>query len=117
VANAADSNRFSGKSGNCSQGSGWIPYSEWVKITKEQQYALFAKRNQEKMAKAGGNLSPFPPPPRANKQDIETNVDFDSIVDYAVSKQEVDISDSSDDNKDNDNGMELLAHGWTKANT
>jgi hypothetical protein len=46
MVNAADSNRFSGKSGNCNQGSGWIPYSEWVEMTKEEQDAVFAKRNQ-----------------------------------------------------------------------
>jgi hypothetical protein len=56
IVNAADSNQFSGKSGNLSQGSGWIPYSEWVKMTKEQQDAVFAKRNQERMAKHGGKI-------------------------------------------------------------
>jgi hypothetical protein len=62
------------------------------------------------MAKAGGNLNPFPPPRHANMHDIEAYVDFDSIVDYAVSKHEVDFSDSGDGNKDNDNGTELLAY-------
>jgi hypothetical protein len=42
--------------------------------------------------------------------DIEAYVDFDSIVDYAVSKHEVDSDDSGDGNKDNDNGAELIAH-------
>jgi hypothetical protein len=42
--------------------------------------------------------------------DIEAYVDFDSIVDYAVSKHEVDFNDSGDGNKDNDNGTELLAY-------
>jgi hypothetical protein len=42
--------------------------------------------------------------------DIEAYVDFDSIVDYAILKPEVDFSDSGDGNKDNDNGMELLAY-------
>jgi hypothetical protein len=60
--NAVDSNQFSGMSGNFSQGSGRIPYSRWVKMTKEEQDAVFAKRNQERMAKAGDNLNPFPPP-------------------------------------------------------
>jgi hypothetical protein len=31
-------------------------------MTKEEQDAVFAKRNQERMVKAGGNLNPFPPP-------------------------------------------------------
>jgi hypothetical protein len=110
MVNAADSNQFSGKSGNGSQGSGRIPYSEWFKTTKEEQDAVFAKRNQESMAKAGGNLNPCPPPRRANMHDIEAYVDFDVIVDYAVSKHEVDFNDSDDGNKDNDNGTELLAY-------
>jgi hypothetical protein len=42
--------------------------------------------------------------------DIEAYVDFDSVVDYAVSKHEVDFNDSGDGNKDNDNGMEPLAY-------
>jgi hypothetical protein len=110
MVNAVDSNQFSGKSGNHSQGSGRIPYSEWVKMTKEEQDAVFSKRNQERTVKAGGDLNPFPPPRRANMHDIEAYIDFDSIVDYAVSKHEVDFNDSGDGNKDNDNGMELLAY-------
>jgi hypothetical protein len=54
--------QFIGKPGNCSQGSGWIPYSNFFKTNKEQQVAVLAKRNQERMAESGGNLSPFPPP-------------------------------------------------------
>jgi hypothetical protein len=42
--------------------------------------------------------------------DIEAYSDFDSIVDYAVSKHDVDFDDSGDGNKDNDNGTELLAY-------
>jgi hypothetical protein len=110
MVNVADSNQFSGKSGNHSQGSGRIPYSEWVKMTKEEQEAVFAKSNQERMVKAGGNLNLFPPHQCANMHDIEAYVDFDSIVDYAVSKHEVYFSDSGDGNNDNDNGTELLAY-------
>jgi hypothetical protein len=71
---------------------------------------VFAKRNKERMAKSGGNLNPFAPPQCDNMHDIEAYVDFDSIVDYAVSKHEVDFSDSGVGIKDNDNGMELLAY-------
>jgi hypothetical protein len=46
-----------GKSGNCSQGSGWIPYSEWVKMTKKEHDAVFAKRSQERMASVDFNDS------------------------------------------------------------
>jgi hypothetical protein len=60
MVNVTDSIQFSGKSGKRSQGSGQITYSEWVKMTKEEQDAAFAKRNQERMFKAGGNLKPFP---------------------------------------------------------
>jgi hypothetical protein len=42
--------------------------------------------------------------------DIEAYVDFDSIIGYAVSRHEVDFDESGDGNKDNDNGMELLAY-------
>jgi hypothetical protein len=55
-------------------------------------------------------LNPFPPPRRVNMHDIEAYVDFDSIVDYAVSKHEVDFDDSGDGNKDNDNGTDMLAY-------
>jgi hypothetical protein len=47
-------------------------------MTKEEQDAVFAKRNQERLVKAGGNLNPFPPPRCANMHDIEAYVDFTS---------------------------------------
>jgi hypothetical protein len=42
--------------------------------------------------------------------DIESYVDFQCIVDYAVSRHEVDFGDSCDGNKENDNGTELLSY-------
>jgi hypothetical protein len=62
------------------------------------------------MVKAGGNLNPFPPHRCANMHAIEAYADLDSIIDYALSKHEVDFDDSGDGNKDNDNGTELLAY-------
>jgi L-rhamnose isomerase len=54
---------------------------------------VLLKRNQERMVKAGRNLNLCPPPRRTNMHDIEAYVDFDSIVDYAVSKHEVHFDD------------------------
>jgi hypothetical protein len=73
------------------QDYGQIPYSEWVKMTKEQQNAVFAKWNQEKMTKGGGILKPFPSPHHSNMLDIEAYVDFDRIIDYAILKHKVDF--------------------------
>jgi hypothetical protein len=53
MVNTADSNQFSGTTGTCSLVSGRIPFSDWIKMTKDQQDAVFAKWNQERMDKSG----------------------------------------------------------------
>jgi hypothetical protein len=80
-------------------------------MTKEQQDAVFVKWNQERTAKASGASKSFPTPRRANMHDVETYVDLDSIIDYAVCKHEVDYGESNEGGRDSDNcGTELLAY-------
>jgi hypothetical protein len=53
MAYAANSNRISNRSGSNSQASNRVPYADWIKMNQEQCDQLIAKRNQERLAKAG----------------------------------------------------------------
>jgi hypothetical protein len=63
------------------------------------------------MAKASGATKSFPTPLQSNMHDVETYVDLDSMINYAISKHKVDCVDPNDIGKDSDDcGTELLAY-------
>jgi hypothetical protein len=109
IAYAANSNRISNRSGSNSQASNRFPYADWIKITQEQCAQLIARRNQERLAKAGGNSKSFAPPRLANVHDFDTFVDLDHLIDYATMKHETAVTDA-DSNADEDGVSELWAY-------
>jgi hypothetical protein len=86
-----------------------VPYADWIKMTQEQRVQLIAKRNQERLAKAGGTSKSFAPPRHANMRDVDTFVDLDHLIDYATMKHETAATDAHS-NADEDGGSELLAY-------
>jgi hypothetical protein len=95
MAYAANSNGISNRSGSNSQASNRVPYADWIKMTQEQCDQLIAKRNQERLAKAGGNSKSFAPRQLANIHDVDTFVDLDHIIDYATMRLEMVVLDSN----------------------
>jgi hypothetical protein len=95
--------------GSNSQASNHVPYA--IKMIKEQCDQLLAKRNQERLAKAGGNSKSFAPPRRANMHNVNTFVDLDHLIDYATMKHKMAATDANaHSNADEDGGSEILAY-------
>jgi hypothetical protein len=79
-------------------------------MTKEEKDRLIAKRYQEQDHKKGGNKKPVQATRRANMHSIDSYVDFDAIIEYAVMEHEVHTGDDNADKDDNAEGTDLLAY-------
>jgi hypothetical protein len=80
-------------------------------MTQEQRDQLIAKRNQVRLAKAGGNSRSFAPPRHANMHNLDTFVDLDHLIYYATMKNKLAVNDANaHSSADEDGGSELLAY-------
>jgi hypothetical protein len=105
-AHAVGTNRVNNdmSSSNC------VPMAEWIKMTKEERDRLIAKRYQEKAHNKGGNKKPVQATRLANMHSIDSYVDLDVVIEYAVMEHEVHSRDDDADKDDNAEGTDLLAY-------
>jgi hypothetical protein len=111
MAYASKVNKISNRPGMSNQASNRVPYADWIQMTQEQCDQLIAKKNQKRLANAGGNSKSLAPPRHANMHNVDTFVDLDHLIDYATMKHELALTDAdAHSNADEDGGSELLAY-------
>ena len=95
MANATDTNR-SGSRQYYGNKKTFVPWDQWIKLSREQKDKLIAERQKERMNNT--NSKPRVPytPRQTNMHEVADVVDIDDIIDYTILNHEVMAEDDDD---------------------